>query len=398
MVKLHDPPRDVHPQWYEAPTFYFSNPHSRRRRARRRAGAARLRVFDYELEVAAIIGRDGRDLDRRERRGHIVGYTIFNDWSARDLQFAEMQVGLGPAKGKDSAITLGPWIVTADELEPYRRDGRLALGWTSPSTASAAAATPSRAWPGRSRISSPTRRAARGCAPATCSGRAHAAAAALASCGAGRAGASLRRSRRATSSRCASRASARSRTGSSRASSPCTCRRRRRRELMGRDLLRPLRLPLERHRRVRVQQARDHLPDAGGDRGGVGGLGPRPGLLARRRRALGGDRHAHDPLGHPRRRAAPLRPGRLRPRRGRSTRCRSSGVTAPASGSTSAAPTASPASPGGRRGRARPDRPRARAARHRPRLDGHRPQAGRATRAAIRVCAATRPSSSSTAE
>ena len=84
-------------------------------------------VFDYELEVAAIIGRDGRDLDPDDAAGHIAGYTIFNDWSARDLQFAEMQVGLGPAKGKDSAITLGPWIVTADELEPYRRDGSLEL-------------------------------------------------------------------------------------------------------------------------------------------------------------------------------------------------------------------------------------------------------------------------------
>jgi 2-keto-4-pentenoate hydratase/2-oxohepta-3-ene-1,7-dioic acid hydratase in catechol pathway len=84
-------------------------------------------VFDYELEVAAVIGRDGRDLTPEDARDHIVGYTIFNDWSARDLQFAEMQVGLGPAKGKDSAITLGPWLVTSDELEPYRRGDRLDL-------------------------------------------------------------------------------------------------------------------------------------------------------------------------------------------------------------------------------------------------------------------------------
>ena len=67
-----------------------------------------MRVFDYELEVAAVIGRDGRDLDPTAAGDHIVAYTIFNDWSARDLQFEEMQVGLGPAKGKDSAITLGP--------------------------------------------------------------------------------------------------------------------------------------------------------------------------------------------------------------------------------------------------------------------------------------------------
>jgi 2-keto-4-pentenoate hydratase/2-oxohepta-3-ene-1,7-dioic acid hydratase in catechol pathway len=127
MARLHRPPREIHPQWYEAPTFYFSNPHSL-------AGAhddvsvpPGCTMFDYELEIAAVIGREGRDLSPDAASDHIVGYTIFNDWSARDLQFAEMQVGLGPAKGKDSAITLGPWIVTADELDAYRRDDRLDL-------------------------------------------------------------------------------------------------------------------------------------------------------------------------------------------------------------------------------------------------------------------------------
>jgi 2-keto-4-pentenoate hydratase/2-oxohepta-3-ene-1,7-dioic acid hydratase in catechol pathway len=127
MVRLHEPPRDVHPQWYEAPTFYFSNPHSPIGAREDVAVPPGCSVFDYELEVAAVIGRDGRDLDPTAAGDHIVGYTIFNDWSARDLQFAEMQVGLGPAKGKDSAITLGPWLVTADELEPYRRGERLDL-------------------------------------------------------------------------------------------------------------------------------------------------------------------------------------------------------------------------------------------------------------------------------
>jgi 2-keto-4-pentenoate hydratase/2-oxohepta-3-ene-1,7-dioic acid hydratase in catechol pathway len=61
-------------------------------------------------------------------REHIFGYTVLNDWSARDLQRREMKVGLGPAKGKDTATTLGPWLVTADELEPYRdAEGFLAL-------------------------------------------------------------------------------------------------------------------------------------------------------------------------------------------------------------------------------------------------------------------------------
>jgi 2-keto-4-pentenoate hydratase/2-oxohepta-3-ene-1,7-dioic acid hydratase in catechol pathway len=127
MVRLHQPPRDVHPQWYEAPTFYFSNPHSLLGARDDVEIPPGCRVFDYELEVAAVVGRDARDVTVEAAAEHIAGYTVFNDWSARDLQFAEMQVGLGPAKGKDSAITLGPWIVTVDELEPYRQGDRLDL-------------------------------------------------------------------------------------------------------------------------------------------------------------------------------------------------------------------------------------------------------------------------------
>jgi 2-keto-4-pentenoate hydratase/2-oxohepta-3-ene-1,7-dioic acid hydratase in catechol pathway len=75
--------------------------------------------FDYELEVAAVVGRGGSDLDPETAADHIAGYTIFCDWSARDLQVHEMKLGLGPAKGKDSATSLGPAFVTADELAPY---------------------------------------------------------------------------------------------------------------------------------------------------------------------------------------------------------------------------------------------------------------------------------------
>ena len=79
-----------------------------------------------------MIGSEGRDLTPEQARDHIVGYTIFNDWSARDLQSAEMRVGLGPCKGKDTATTLGPYLVTADELEPYRdADGFLRLALTA---------------------------------------------------------------------------------------------------------------------------------------------------------------------------------------------------------------------------------------------------------------------------
>lgn len=76
--------------------------------------------FDYELEVAAVIGKPGTNIAPSDANDHIIGYTMYCDWSARDLQMDEMQLGLGPAKGKDSATTLGPVLITADELEPLR--------------------------------------------------------------------------------------------------------------------------------------------------------------------------------------------------------------------------------------------------------------------------------------
>jgi 2-keto-4-pentenoate hydratase/2-oxohepta-3-ene-1,7-dioic acid hydratase in catechol pathway len=118
----------VVPEWYQAPQFYFTNPYAL-------VGAhddvpvpPGSQRFDFELEVAVVVGRDGASLSPEQAREAIFGYTILNDWSARDLQAREMKVNLGPAKGKDSASTLGPWLVTADELEPYRDDeGFLAL-------------------------------------------------------------------------------------------------------------------------------------------------------------------------------------------------------------------------------------------------------------------------------
>lgn len=127
MVKGRDPDAKIVPEWFQAPTFYFTNvaavvgPHDDVRIA------PGTQALDFELEVGAVIGREGSDLSPAQARDHIAGYVIFNDWSARDLQFREMAVNLGPAKGKDSANTLGPWLVTADELEPYRRDDRLHL-------------------------------------------------------------------------------------------------------------------------------------------------------------------------------------------------------------------------------------------------------------------------------
>ena len=98
--------RELPREWYEQPVFYFSNPaavHGPDDTISYPEGSEEL---DYELEVAAIIGADGE----------IGGFTIMNDWSARDLQRAEMRVGLGPAKGKDFSTGLGPVLVTPDEL------------------------------------------------------------------------------------------------------------------------------------------------------------------------------------------------------------------------------------------------------------------------------------------
>ncbi|WP_432117650.1 fumarylacetoacetate hydrolase family protein [Streptomyces sp. bgisy032] len=119
-------------QWYAAPTFYFTNPHAVYGPHDDVPVPPGSAAFDFELEVAAVIGREGRDLTPERARDHIAGYTVLNDWSARDLQSAEMRVGLGPCKGKDTATTLGPYLVTADELEPYRdEEGFLRLALTA---------------------------------------------------------------------------------------------------------------------------------------------------------------------------------------------------------------------------------------------------------------------------
>jgi 2-keto-4-pentenoate hydratase/2-oxohepta-3-ene-1,7-dioic acid hydratase in catechol pathway len=110
------------PAWYEAPTFYFTNPYAVIGTGQDVAVPPGAQQLDFELEVGAVIGASGHDLEPAAAHAAIFGYCVLNDWSARDVQRREMQVNLGPAKGKDSATTLGPWIVTADEFED-RHDG-----------------------------------------------------------------------------------------------------------------------------------------------------------------------------------------------------------------------------------------------------------------------------------
>jgi 2-keto-4-pentenoate hydratase/2-oxohepta-3-ene-1,7-dioic acid hydratase in catechol pathway len=110
----------VAPEWYEMPIFYFSNPNAMKGTGEEVKRPSKCIRLDYELELACVIGKEGKNIKASEAEEYIFGYTILNDWSARDLQMKEMKVLLGPAKGKDFATSIGPWIVTKDELEPYR--------------------------------------------------------------------------------------------------------------------------------------------------------------------------------------------------------------------------------------------------------------------------------------
>lgn len=119
--------RELKDAWYEIPAFYFACPATVLGPHDPVAMAPGSAWWDFELEIAAVIGTGGRDLTPDEAERAIIGYTIYNDWSARDLQLHESALAIGQAKGKDSGTTLGPYLVTPDELEPYLRGGRLAL-------------------------------------------------------------------------------------------------------------------------------------------------------------------------------------------------------------------------------------------------------------------------------
>jgi fumarylacetoacetate (FAA) hydrolase len=113
---------EIPPEWYEFPAFYFSNPHAMYGPGSIIPYPRDSQEMDFELEVACVIGKTGRDIPAEQAQDYIFGYTIFNDWSARDILRKEMRVGLGPAKSKDFASSIGPWIVTPDELVQHATD------------------------------------------------------------------------------------------------------------------------------------------------------------------------------------------------------------------------------------------------------------------------------------
>lgn len=111
--------------WYERPVYYKGNPFSMVGTDAEIHWPSYSRIIDYELEIGVVIGRGGCNIAKADALAHVFGYTIFNDFSARDTQFVEMQGQLGPAKGKDfdTGNALGPWITTADEIpDPQNLD------------------------------------------------------------------------------------------------------------------------------------------------------------------------------------------------------------------------------------------------------------------------------------
>jgi fumarylacetoacetate (FAA) hydrolase len=116
---------DVSEAWYRFPVFYFSSPLCIIGPDEPMPYPSASNRLDFEFELACVIGREGSDIEARDGMDYIAGFTILNDWSARDLQRDESQIGLGPAKGKDFRTSLGPVVVTTDEMAPYIKDQRL---------------------------------------------------------------------------------------------------------------------------------------------------------------------------------------------------------------------------------------------------------------------------------
>ncbi len=108
------------PEWYEIPVYYKGDHRNILGPGEDVRWPSFTKKFDYELELAAVVGRRGTNIKAADAPKYIAGFTVMNDFSARDIQRKEMQVRLGPAKGKDWATALGPFLVTTDEIgDPY---------------------------------------------------------------------------------------------------------------------------------------------------------------------------------------------------------------------------------------------------------------------------------------
>jgi fumarylacetoacetate (FAA) hydrolase len=126
---------DMIPEFDQYPIFYFTNHHSITGPGPITCMPDHFERLDFELEASIVICRHGRNIRAEEADAYIGGLMIMNDWSARRLQMEEMLLNLGPAKGKDFSTTLGPWLVTLDELENFEipaKDGHVGKSWNLP--------------------------------------------------------------------------------------------------------------------------------------------------------------------------------------------------------------------------------------------------------------------------
>jgi 2-keto-4-pentenoate hydratase/2-oxohepta-3-ene-1,7-dioic acid hydratase in catechol pathway len=110
----------ISPLWYQVPAYYKGDPDTVVGPEARVAVPQYCEQFDFELELAMVVGRRGKNIPKAEAGAYIAGYTIWNDFSARDQQMKEGPLGMGPSKAKDfdSGNAVGPYLVTADELDP----------------------------------------------------------------------------------------------------------------------------------------------------------------------------------------------------------------------------------------------------------------------------------------
>ncbi len=122
---------EVPPAWHEIPVFYFSNHNALVGHEAEVCAPTGSTELDYELELGVVIGHGGRDIAPERAWEHVAGFTIVNDFSARDLQRKEMTVGLGPAKAKDFATGVGPWLVTRDEVADRIAGEKLSLAMSA---------------------------------------------------------------------------------------------------------------------------------------------------------------------------------------------------------------------------------------------------------------------------
>ena len=115
------------PAWYDRPAFYFANPSALLAAGQPDSMTPGCSQFDFEFEVAAVIGADGIDLTPAQAARHITGYVLYCDWSARDIQLVEKEMGIGLGKAKDGAISLGPQVIGTQDAREFRRPDGLDL-------------------------------------------------------------------------------------------------------------------------------------------------------------------------------------------------------------------------------------------------------------------------------